>query len=353
LYDLCKPCKTKLNNHLRNLDQRIGNSYVRQRVPTVATHVNNVHSITSSANALKTKSNENRLINSNNNDYETNHKHNKNGVLKELNNFNLSENLKSTVKKAYTIAGTVPSYVFKNTPSPIKKSTESRIRARNPLHREQPAVETQLPVHLITEETYDQDMDYQENSYSHQIDSQQDYRKFNGSCNQNNSNCSLNVSQKSATPTKKNQKTISTTNENTRKFSCKSLSLVCEDFLLFLFVVLVFACDLVNLVNDSGVLSNNQNTNHEWFQTLLDLYRQIIFLLVCVNLLSMHLAYKRPKLSRFLITCGFIFNLVLHFHVFDFKTEEQYITECFISFFLTSYLSIARVYNIFQLVRYM
>lgn len=129
------------------------------------------------------------------------------------------------------------------------------------------------------------------------------------------------------------------------------MTTVFEDLLIFVFVVLVFGCDLVNLINDSGVLFDD-NSSYEWFQTLLSLYKQITVILGLITVLSVHLAYKRPKLSRFLMMSGYFFNFIIHLHVFGFRTEEQFITEVLISFFLTSYLMMARVYNIFQLVRY-
>lgn len=109
---------------------------------------------------------------------------------------------------------------------------------------------------------------------------------------------------------------------------------------------------MVNLLNDSGVLMNNTNTNNEWFQTLLGVYRHTVLILVVIIACSLHLAYKRPKMNRLFISAGFVFNLVVHVNFFEFSHEEQFIIESFVSIFLVGYLSMARAYNIFQLVKY-
>jgi hypothetical protein len=150
--------------------------------------------------------------------------------------------------------------------------------------------------------------------------------------------------------TKKERKTREKTSSS---ITCASVMMVLEDFFIYTCLLLVFACDLVNLLNDSGVLLNNANTNREWFQTLLGLYKHVIFIMVVIIACSLHLAFKRPKISRFLMIIGFFFSFIVHVNFFDFTNEEQYIIEALLSFFLLSYLSIARVYNLFQLVRFM
>jgi hypothetical protein len=58
-------------------------------------------------------------------------------------------------------------------------------------------------------------------------------------------------------------------------------------------------------------------------------------------------------MSRVITLLGFIFSAAVHLHLVGSRLEEQYIFEVFISFFLVSYLVTARVYNIFQLIRYL
>ena len=225
----------------------------------------------------------------------------------------ICDNFKSTFQKAYTIAGTVPGYVFSSGNGKSRSGSGLKLK-----YEIAPAADAAL------EETISYD---------------------------NEKSCVYETVANKSSPARPSKDNSSSSSSN--KISCDSLTIVAEDLLVLLVTVLVFACDLVNLINDSGVLQLEKNTNYEWFVSLLELYKQIIALLVFVNVLSVHLAYKRPKLSRFLMMFGFVFNLVIHFQVFEFKTEEQFITEVFISFFLTAYLAIARFYNCFQLVRYM
>lgn len=215
--------------------------------------------------------------------------------------YELCDNFKMTFKKAYTIAGSSPS---SSTTLLAKKSTSTRKTSKNDNSYE---ISPAKSISIVNEKT------------------------------DNNANHT------SATTTK---------SSSTKSITCSSFMIVLEDFFIYICVLLVFACDLVNLLNDSGVLMNNTNTNNEWFQTLLTIYKQVLVLIVGIIGCAVHLAYKRPKISRFLMLLGFLFNLVIHMNMFDFTHEEQYIIEVFLSFFLVFYLSIARIYNFFQLVRY-
>lgn len=278
LYDLCRPCKMKLNSHLKNLDQKIGDHLIRQRKTINGTY-NNLQKpfqpINNNVNTEKTQ----KIIN-------------QECTSPKLNN--ICDNLKNISKKAYTIAGTVPNYVFKTSPRKENKKYEI-----SPASISKEKIET----------------------------------SFNSSQNE------ISFSQ-----TKSNKIKNSS-------ITCDSITTVFEDILIFIFVVLVFACDLANVINDSGILFDENSTN-EWFDLLTGLYKQIIAILVFLTILSMHMVYKRPKMSRFLMMFGYIFNLAIHFRIFDFRIEEQYITEVLISFFLTFYLTMARVYNLVQLVKY-
>ncbi|CAF0791742.1 unnamed protein product [Brachionus calyciflorus] len=281
IYDICRPCKTKVNSHLKNLDLQIGDHLLRQRKATNVNSFNTqVQKPFQQLNNI-TKEKPQKILN------------------QESTSPKLIDNLKNISKKAYTIAGTVPNYVFKTSP---RKDYKYEI---SPASISKENLET----------------------------------SFNSSHLSEGKNESFSTKPTKCTKLKKS------------KITCDSITTVCEDLLIFFFVVLVFACDLVNLINDSGVLFD-ENSSSEWFDTLLALYKQNLVILAFVTIISMHLAYKRPKISRFLMLFGYFFNLILHFHVFDFRLEEQYITEVFISFFLTFYLTLARVYNIVQLVRY-
>lgn len=275
MYDLCRPCKMKLNNHLKKIDLQIGDNLMRQRKTANGTNsnlqkpfqqINNIPDV-----VLKEKSQ--KIL-----DWQS--------TSPKLNN--ICDNLKTISKKAYTIAGTVPNYVFKISPR----------------------------------------KDYK-------------YEISPASISQDNIDSTLNSSQ-----IEHSQK------NNVKKFSitCDAITTLIEDIIIFIFVVLVFACDLANVINDSGIFFDENSTN-EWFDMLITLYKQIIAILVLVTILSVHMVYKRPKMSRILMMLGYMFNLAIHFQIFNFRIEEQYITEVLLSFFLTFYLTMARVYNLVQLVR--
>lgn len=274
MYDLCRPCKTKLNNHLKNIDLQIGDNLIRQRKTINGTN-NNIQKPFQQINNIPDvvyKDKNQKIIN-----WESS--------SPKLNN--ICDNLKTISKKAYTIAGTVPNYVFKTSP---RKDNKFEIS---------PASISQDKIDLNSSKIEHSQTNYVKKS----------------------------------------------------SITCDSITTVLEDIIIFIFVVLVFACDLANVINDSGIFFDENSTN-EWFDMLITLYRQIIALLVLVTILSIHMVYKRPKMSRFLMMLGYMFNLAIHFQIFNFRIEEQYITEVLISFFLTFYLTMARVYNLIQLIRY-
>jgi hypothetical protein len=263
--------------HLKNIDQQIGSNVLRPRVKNV--DFKSVFGPSDDEifkNAEKYTSNLKKINNE-----------------KKLSSYNLCERFKSNIQKAYTIAGGVPSYVFRNS--------------------------------LSNKNTHDS------------------FNTVQSDINQKNADCIFAEEDN----IEENPKSLINT------MVCDNLFIVAEDVLLFMFMILIFACDLVNLINDSGILQVEKNTNYEWFVTILELYNQILFFIIFTTVLSVHLAYKRPKLSRFLMCLGFILNLFVHVQLFDFKNEEQFILEVFVSFFLAIYLVMARIYNVFQLFRYM
>ncbi len=153
-----------------------------------------------------------------------------------------------------------------------------------------------------------------------------------------------------------------------KKISCFMVQTVCIDMLSFLCIILIFVCDVVNLINDSGVWLNsdldyssnadtsgtgiNANDSNYLFKGFLRIYKYTQLFLILILLLSLFFALKRPKVSRFLICVGIFLDLLIHMNFFQTQNDEKFILEVFVSFFLASYMSIARAYNIVQLVRY-
>lgn len=306
MYDLCKPCKMRLDNHLRSIDQQIGDAYyVRNRqastavIPAASTIMNGAASLTSLNTTTKT----------------TNHvKPAENNTTKQISKTDtagfsvICDNLKTTFQKAYTIAGTVPAYVFNSNGnvngngSPVVSSNKLRYRK----HEIAPATTNDL------------------------------------------STCDYDANMMNTSRSKRSPAEISATST---RFSCDSLLIVFEDLFALLFILMVCACDIVNLVNDSGVLLIEKNSSNEWYNSLLEIYKQVNLMLMFANVLAAHLFYKRPKLSRLLMFLGLAFDLLIHSQLaFDLKTEEQYISEVFISVFLAAYLVFARSYNVLQLM---
>lgn len=290
IYDLCRQCKTRVNAHLRQIDLQIGDNLLKHRYTNGNNLLQNGHD-----NAKPMPFKKPAPVSNNYKMQET--------AASKTNSRDLCDNLTAKIKKAYTIAGTVPAYVFRASTS----SSPSNCK-------------------------YDK------------------YEISPAKANGRQMDDSMNDSRVSSAS--KSVKSIR--HQSQSGISCNSLTIVLEDMFLYVLVLLVFASDLVNLLNDSGVLLISNNTSDDdWTKTLLQLYKQINVVLVLVIVLCLHLAYKRPKLSRFLIMLGFVFNFVLHFNlVFEFTNEEQFILESILSFFLLFYLSMARVYNLCQLVRY-
>lgn len=136
------------------------------------------------------------------------------------------------------------------------------------------------------------------------------------------------------------------------------------DFFSFFVILLILICDTVNLINDSGVWQDSDYNNpdlqllpgadqHYLFKTLLKIYKYVQFQLLMVLLVSIYFAYKRPKMSRFLTVLGITGNLLIHLNLGGFQSDEKYIMEVFTSFSLSSYLALARSYNVLQFYRYM
>ena len=147
------------------------------------------------------------------------------------------------------------------------------------------------------------------------------------------------------------------------KVSCFVVQTILVDFLSFLTIVVIFVCDLVNLINDSGIWSGTDFTMdphsgtdveaNYLFKGFLRIYKYTQLFLTLVLILSIFFALKRPKVSRFLTCLGIGTNLLIHVNFFQNQSDEKYILEVFVSFFLASYMAIARTYNVMQFVRYL
>lgn len=133
------------------------------------------------------------------------------------------------------------------------------------------------------------------------------------------------------------------------------------DFVSFLGIIIIFLCDLVNLINDSGIWENNDYDSGDFsngsdqtylFKAFLKVYKYTQLLLTTILIVSVYIAVKRPKMSRFLTILGILFNILIHMNFFGTQSDEKYIMEVFVSFFLGSYLSLARAYNVVQFYRY-
>ena len=135
------------------------------------------------------------------------------------------------------------------------------------------------------------------------------------------------------------------------------------DFLSYFGILLIFICDIVNLINDSGVWQDDSVNpdlqilpgadQHYIFKALLKVYKYTQLLLTLILLVSIFYAFKRPKMSRFLTVIGIMLNLMIHLNFFGTQNDEKFILESVVSFGLSSYLSLARSYNVVQFYRYL
>lgn len=290
IYDLCVTCKQKLNIHLRKQDQQIGN-YLEKNLKKRKT--------SQLPETLKLSQNEKSANQINLDDLK----------LAAANSINDSvySSHSSNVKKAHTIAGSVPPQMLINGNHHKKEIYMNGTNIMNGKHAHH-------------------SQDNNNNNHKNIINS-------NKLINNNSSNVKIK-----------------------EKITTGSLGIILEDMIVFVLSVLVFICDIVNLVNDSDLWNDEQSffksDDFTWFHFFLTIYKHITTILVVNLVLSLHGIYKRPKISRFLTMIGFVFSGIVHLHWLGFILEEQFIFEVFISFFLTSYLLIARTYNLFQCVRY-
>ncbi len=234
IYDLCTACKQKLNIHLRKQDQQIGNYVLKKRktqqLPENLKPVqNNSNNHNLNGNGILSK---NELINDKSNDL-NNSKNTSNDSI-----YSFSRNFSYTIKKAYTIAGTVPAMVIGKSPS-----KEAFMNG---------------------------------NGKNHQSQKQQSPKSSNDS---STSNKTANVKIKD-------------------KITSGSLGIIFEDMIVLFLNILIFICDFVNLINDSDLFNDNEQNFFKsddltWFQFFLTIYKHISTILLVNFVLSLHGIYKR------------------------------------------------------------
>ena len=160
-------------------------------------------------------------------------------------------------KKAYTIAGTVPSMMLKQTKQAFNNISINATQAS------------------FLDENY---FEFEEVGDSPGANLGTTYTKPNGAMNGH---------------------TSMTKPERKIKVTFSSIMTIVVDLVILALINLMFACDLINLVNDSGVLvivnplGNDEESDYPYFQTLLSIYRYKILIFVLMVILTARLAYKR------------------------------------------------------------
>jgi hypothetical protein len=82
-------------------------------------------------------------------------------------------------------------------------------------------------------------------------------------------------------------------------FDKNSINIIIGDFIVLLTTVLVFASDLVNLMNDSDIFKDETDgqsllkQEYFWFQFFLTFYKHSVTVLFVVLLITIHHGYKR------------------------------------------------------------
>ena len=344
IYGLCQPCTYKLNNFLKKQDLQIGDYLVKTRrsnasatmtkvlpgnknVTTVTSSLKPssvVSTITAKSTTTTTATQSEKTRNGHHQQQQQQIRH-RQTVAKQLNdttlesmetsfiNPSIDELKKSPAKlfqKAYTIAGTVPTMMYNSTRKALNN------------------ISIMSNSSILNQST---------NLTNH---------SSNGSF--------INLNDDENEVANKSGKKCAKQSSGS-KFNLSSMGTVLIDLLLLFLTNLVLACDIINLIDDSGVLASTDEDRSEddqsYYQTLLGIYKykQLIFLLMV--LLSARLVYKRPRVSRFVALASFVFGFVVHMDTFGGQMEEHIILEVFVSFFLAAYLNMARVYNLVQLIR--
>lgn len=318
IHDLCRACKTKLNQHLTRQDLQIGHYLHNDR----ANKPREMTPLKVAMHANKTKLAK---------------QSNKNGVEDSDREFQIKKraprpkvedspmDTSQSYKKAYTISGSSPS-------TQERKNMNYTVSGSSPYSQERHNL-AKRPVYEHSPKKYIYEPD------------------LNTSSLNNGDNYAKKVDQ------------LLTTNLMKSKDKWFVIQTICADFISFFIILLIFSCDIVNLINDSGIWENEEYNSdlqilpgadqHYIFKTLLKIYRYTQLLLAITLIVSVFYAFKRPKMSRFLSSVGILTNLLIHLNFFGNQNDEKFIMEVLVSFGLSSYLALARSYNVVQFYRYM
>lgn len=308
IYDLCRACKQKLNQHLTRQDNQIG-----QFINGQMSRTNQLTPLKSAMHAKQTKK-----VNVDTAEFQLKKRvtiHKPADVVADVSMETIESPMStSTYKKAYTVSGSSP------------YSQERRGLAAN---KQQAKFDKTSPKKYIFEGTeLDTSTRSNRDDYAEKVDR------------------------------------IMSTNLMKSMDKWFAIQTIFVDFFSFFVILLILTCDTVNLINDSEVWQDTDYNNpdlqlmpgadqHYIFKTLLRIYKYVQFQLVMVLLVSVYFAYKRPKMSRFLTVLGITGNLLIHLNLGGFQNDEKYIMEVFTSLSLSSYMALARSYNVVQFYRYM
>ena len=308
IYGLCQPCTYKVNSHLKKQDLQIGDYLVKNRrssvvangnkqLPGTLKHVGNgTLPKNGSVNTVVMQSQTTTItagsvLNGSGNKDNVRHRASMQppAVSQAIKNAKMNDSLVSLdnsmnasfgtkakftnddfnnskapspsqqfFKKAYTIAGTVPSMMIKQTKQALNNISINATQAS------------------FLDENY---FEFEE------VDSPGS--KLGTTYILPNGSKTVNGHGLTAKPERKIKVTLS------------SIMTIVVDLVILALINLMFACDLINLVNDSGVLvianplGSDEESDYPYFQTLLSIYRYKILIFVLMVILSARLAYKR------------------------------------------------------------
>lgn len=315
IYDLCRSCKQKLNQHLNRQDQQIGHYFGNiTNKPNPLTPLKTALQAKNSnlANPRKTVDNDNEF------------KLKKRIISNPVVDKEVVNESKSQYKKAYTVSGSSP---YKQERKNMNYNTSnSSPYGKERLNMPKPVID-ENPTKYINESDLDTSALKNHNDYTTKVNN------------------------------------LLSTNLMKSKDKWFVIQTVCVDFLSYFAILLIFSCDIVNLINDSGVWQDtNISPDHQLlpgadqnyiFKTLLRIYKYTQIQLTLILILSIFYAFKRPKMSRFLSIIGILLNLMIHLNFFGTQNDEKYVLEVIVSFCLSCYLSLARSYNVVQFYRYL
>lgn len=264
IYDLCSRCKKNLTAHLHNQDQQIGDYLLRQRSTKPLDNLNNNRrsklneNLTNGPNSKRLPAKSNKPTTSDHLDNKINDSNNNKTDSDKAENFTFYNNFFNCLhRKAYTIAGTVPAMMLKSAKSPIKSPKKNPMNQNYNAHHHHPMVEQCRKEGEATEESIP-------SVNNHQLRREED-----------------------------------------SKISCTCLGTVFKDLIILMCTVLVFACDLANLINDSDLWNDNLEASQSsssssyftpdflYLNVFLFIYKHVIVFLLVNFFISIHLAFKR------------------------------------------------------------